>query len=249
MSLLVLSDAHLSGPDDPALHGLCARVSRAPTEAVALLGDLLHAGWTWRKPSLSDDVIHAVLGAVGPRPLYICPGNHDFGLRWPARRRGAPRSVAAAHALTVDGRRLLLVHGDLADRRPGYRLLRPLLRGAPFRALIGAAGPRRGQRWLDRLAGAPGADPDRVDGELVGLQRHWGQAQLQAGVADVIFQGHSHHFGAEAAPGGQLVWTGAWLGQQASVEVDAEGVHLCTGVAGRRLPAPPARSPTVGGAP
>lgn len=240
MSLLVLSDAHLSGPDDPALGALCARIAGAPHAAVALLGDLLHAGWTWARPSPNDDVLRAVLRAVGPRPLYVVPGNHDFGLRWPAAAARGPVCVAAAHRLTVAGRRALLVHGDAADRRLGYRALRPLLRGAPFRALIDAAGPDRGQRALRALAGAPGADPGRLDLRLVALQRRWGRAQLENNAADLVLQGHSHHFGAEAAPGGQLIFTGAWLGRAASVELDAQGAHLCLGPEGRRLPGPAA---------
>ena len=79
-----VSDAHLRGPDDPGLAALCARIGADPAPAVALLGDLLHAGWSWRSRSPVDDVLHAILDAVAGRTLLICPGNHDFGLRWPA---------------------------------------------------------------------------------------------------------------------------------------------------------------------
>ena len=84
--------------------------------------------------------MHAVLGAVGPRPLFICPGNHDYGLRWPDGRPGAPRTVAAAHSLTVGGRRLLLVHGDLAGDSTGLSL-RPCARRRQQSAR------RHGVRW------------------------------------------------------------------------------------------------------
>jgi UDP-2,3-diacylglucosamine pyrophosphatase LpxH len=216
--LLLLSDAHLRGPADPGLAALCAMIAAHPAPGVALLGDLLHAGWTWRGPSPADDVLQAILDAVGSRPLLVCPGNHDFGLRWPKLPQ---LCVAERHLIEVGGRRAILVHGDEADRRRGYRLTRRVVRGRPFAALIDALGPIRGQRALDALAGAPGADPRRVDAGLVEAQRRWGRAQL--GPVELVVMGHSHHLGLEAQPGGALLWLGSWVGQRSGAVLGPEG--------------------------
>jgi UDP-2,3-diacylglucosamine pyrophosphatase LpxH len=216
--LLLLSDAHLRGPEDPGLAALCARIAADPAPAVALVGDLLHAGWTWPSRSTADAVLQAILDAVGGRTLLICPGNHDFGLRWPALPQ---LCVAERHHVEVGGIRALLVHGDEADRRRGYRLTRRLVRGRPFAALIDALGPIRGQRALDALAGAPGADPRRVDAALVEAQRQWGRAQL--GPVELVVMGHSHHLGLEAHPGGALLWLGSWVGQRSGGALGPDG--------------------------
>ena len=220
-SIFLVSDAHLLGPDDPGLPPLCAAIAAAQTPAVGLLGDLLHAGWTWRRPSAADRVRDAILEAVGDRLALVCPGNHDFGLRWPTSTQLCVRDV---HHIVVGATRAALVHGDAADRRRGYRLTRRVLQSAAFVRLINMIGPDYGQQMLDTLAGAPGADPRRVDAALVAAQRTWAAAQL--GPLDLVVMGHSHHLGIEQHERGALLWLGSWVGQRSAALLDGAGPRV-----------------------
>jgi len=92
------------------------------TEAktIYLVGDIID-GWrlkkSWYWPQTANDVIQKVLRKVrkGTRVIYV-PGNHDEWLREFAQLQfGGVEIMEDAIHVTADGRRLLVLHGDVFD--------------------------------------------------------------------------------------------------------------------------------------
>jgi len=221
--LVVVSDAHLLGPGDPEQVALCAFLDALRCDRLVLLGDLLHAGWTWDGPHPDHRPFFSALAGVRGRGIEVCwvPGNHDFGVAMPA---GVQR--LDAHVVDCDGRRLLLAHGDEPDRSAGYRALTGALRSRAFSRLVSGLGPDHGMALLRRIAG-PRHPPDAAASPaLVAAQRDWAAQRLQDPQLDGVVMGHSHVLGQVALPGGTLWHTGAWLGLRSWLEVVDGDVRL-----------------------
>jgi UDP-2,3-diacylglucosamine pyrophosphatase LpxH len=89
-------------------------------ETIYLVGDIID-GWrlkkSWYWPQTHNDVIQKVLRKVrkGTRVIYV-PGNHDEWLRdFTQLQFGGVEVVEDAIHVTADGRRLLVLHGDVFD--------------------------------------------------------------------------------------------------------------------------------------
>lgn len=227
MRLVVVSDAHLLGPEDPEQRAFCAWLGGLEADVLVLLGDILHAGWSWAgRPQVRHAEVFEGLAEVrrrGTRVVFV-PGNHDFGL--------VPEGVEVegAHRVRCDGLCLLLAHGDEPDRSFGYRGLSAVLRGRPFGALVDALGPERGTALLDRLAG-PRHGPEVAAPEaLVSAQRAWAAAALEDPELNGVVMGHSHVLGEVPLAGGTLWHTGAWLGLRSWLDVVDGRARLRQGV-------------------
>ena len=110
-------------------------------ETIYLVGDIidcwrLKKSWYW--PQAHNDVIQKVLRKVrkGTRVVYV-PGNHDEALRgFTQLQFGGVEVVKDAIHVTADGRRLLVLHGDMFDAVVMHaRWLAPLGDGAYTTAL------------------------------------------------------------------------------------------------------------------
>jgi len=89
-------------------------------ETIYLVGDIID-GWrlkkSWYWPQAHNDVIQKVLRKVrkGTRVIYV-PGNHDEWLRdFTQLQFGGVEVLEDAIHVTADGRRLLVLHGDVFD--------------------------------------------------------------------------------------------------------------------------------------
>lgn len=114
-----ISDTHLGTAGcnaDLLLDFLCS----VECETLYLVGDIvdgwqLRKGWYW--PPRHNDVVRCVLKKAkhGTRIVYV-PGNHDEAFRdYVGLNFGGVEVAAEAVHLTVDGRRLLILHGDEFD--------------------------------------------------------------------------------------------------------------------------------------
>lgn len=89
-------------------------------EMLYLVGDIidgwrLKKGWYW--PPRHNDIVRCVLKKAkhGTRVVYV-PGNHDSAFRdYAGLNFGGVEVVTEATHVTVDGRRLLILHGDEFD--------------------------------------------------------------------------------------------------------------------------------------
>jgi UDP-2,3-diacylglucosamine pyrophosphatase LpxH len=139
---LFLSDLHL-GTRACQAERLLAFLRSVQAERIYLVGDLLDL-WRFRSagmwfPQSHVEIVRTLLGKArdGSELIYI-PGNHDELLRQfldihRQPRLGRIQILPRAEHLGVDGRRLLVVHGDQHD---GY--LR-ILRNKPLHWLIDRA--------------------------------------------------------------------------------------------------------------
>ena len=116
---LFISDVHL-GTRGCQADRLLDFLRCHEADTVYLVGDIvdgwaLQSGWYW--PQSHNDVVQKLLrkGRKGTRMIYI-PGNHDEFLRgYYGTHFGGIEVAANAIHETADGRRLLVVHGDMFD--------------------------------------------------------------------------------------------------------------------------------------
>jgi len=114
-----ISDLHLGTTGCQARH-LLDFLRHTESEHLYLVGDIID-GWQlrrrWYWPQAHNDVVQKVLRKArkGTRVIYI-PGNHDeFGRHFLKLSFGGIEVCEEAMHVTADGRRLLVLHGDLFD--------------------------------------------------------------------------------------------------------------------------------------
>jgi len=114
-----ISDLHLGTTGCQARH-LLDFLRHTESEYLYLVGDIID-GWQlrrrWYWPQTHNDVVQKVLRKArkATRVIYI-PGNHDeFGRHFLKLSFGGIEVCDEATHVTADGRRLLVLHGDLFD--------------------------------------------------------------------------------------------------------------------------------------
>jgi UDP-2,3-diacylglucosamine pyrophosphatase LpxH len=116
---LFISDVHLGARGSQAAL-LLDFLRHHDADTIYLVGDIvdgwqLRSGWYW--PQAHNDVVQKMLRKArkGARIIYI-PGNHDEFLRdYLGTHFGGIEVVEQAIHVAGDGRRYLVVHGDLFD--------------------------------------------------------------------------------------------------------------------------------------
>lgn len=141
MKSIFISDAHINGIDSPQQHLICGFLDsiKEDTESLFILGDFFDFWFGFDEiipypylPILSKLL---ELKERGVRMVYV-EGNHDFFMGPFFRDILGAEIYPKEATLYLAGKRVLLAHGDLADRRDyGYRVLRWLLRSRAFLAL------------------------------------------------------------------------------------------------------------------
>ena len=116
---LFLSDVHL-GMKGCQADKLLEFLREYDAETIYLVGDIVD-GWqlkaSWHWPQTHNDVVQKLLRKArkGARVLYI-PGNHDEFLRdYYGTHFGGIEVVEDAVHVAADGKRYLVIHGDLFD--------------------------------------------------------------------------------------------------------------------------------------
>jgi UDP-2,3-diacylglucosamine pyrophosphatase LpxH len=116
---IFLSDVHL-GTKGCQAERLLDFLRHHEAETICLVGDIvdgwqLRSGWYW--PQAHNDVVQKLLRQArkGARIIYI-PGNHDEFLRdYCGTHFGGIDVAETAIHVAADGRRYLVLHGDLFD--------------------------------------------------------------------------------------------------------------------------------------
>jgi UDP-2,3-diacylglucosamine pyrophosphatase LpxH len=205
MRVVLLSDAHLRGPDDPNQTRLLAFLAGLRADRLCLLGDIFQCWWHFGARPFDAYVPVVEALRAGP-PVTFVPGNHDFhAARFFRTELGA--EVASSLDVTWDGLRVHLAHGDGADASPGYALSTAVLRGRPFALLVDALGHDRAWAFLRGIAGEPHGVPSET---LVMAQRMEAQLHIGRGV-DLVVRGHTHAPELTRVDGGCFVNLGDWV--------------------------------------
>ncbi|MBW2476696.1 MAG: UDP-2,3-diacylglucosamine diphosphatase [Deltaproteobacteria bacterium] len=137
-----LADAHLSNPDDENYIALLnfLESQSGHLDHLVLLGDIFEF-WAGNRRQLLDiykpfiDQLKFLLNS-GTQLTYV-EGNHDFDLGRHFENRLKCKILPNGGPIDLDGQKIYLVHGDLANPADfGYRFLRWLLRSFFMRTLI-----------------------------------------------------------------------------------------------------------------
>ncbi len=141
MRAIFLADAHLCKPADTNYRTLLTFLEeqRGKTDLLVLLGDIFEF-WIGKATVVADYVplIDCLerLHHQGTRLVYV-EGNHDFHLGPVFTRRLNCQVLPDGGCIELDGRKIFLAHGDLANPDDiGYRSLRKLLRSRLLQSLI-----------------------------------------------------------------------------------------------------------------
>jgi len=235
MYAAMLSDAHLSGLDDPNQHHLVAWLDEIEAPRLFLLGDIFGFWWGFSEVVYGDFVpVLAALERLRRRGVQVdwVRGNHDFAMgSFVEDRLGI--GVHDQLEVCLGGKRYLLDHGDRADRRLGYRISRGVLRSGMFAGAMRLLGPGYARRLGLALAGASHANM-RPAGDLLEDQHRWASEHLRSGF-DVVVLGHSHHPSLQATPDGVVVNLGDFVSHYSWLEV-GETLTLHQGGSGTAEP-------------
>lgn len=220
MRALFLADAHLRQPSEPNyraildfLHGQSGRL-----DLLVLLGDIFEF-WAGDRKQLhaSYQPLYETLEAQvkGGTQLVYVEGNHDFDLGRQFTGRLGCRVIPDGGTLDLEGRRIYLAHGDLANPADrGYLLLRRLLRSLPVRTLIRHL-PISLVLGVARISSRQSRNGTarRQDGQAVGdILAAYGRQKLAAG-HEVVITGHFHQPLRQRLAEGELIALGDWIEQ------------------------------------
>jgi predicted phosphodiesterase len=124
---LFLSDFHLGSPNCKAKR-LYKFLLKNTADTVYLVGDIVEGYHFGRWPPYHDLVLGLLAESVrsGIEIIFI-PGNHDPEFRNHLGIYGSLRIARRTVHDCLDGRRMLVTHGDETDRIPLGRLLTPVL--------------------------------------------------------------------------------------------------------------------------
>jgi UDP-2,3-diacylglucosamine hydrolase len=219
MRAIFVADAHLRHPSDPNYRALLAFLEeqRGRTDLLVLLGDIFEF-WIG-KASVADNHAPLIetldrLRQQGTRLVYV-EGNHDFHLGPVFTRQLKCQVMPDGGCIELDGKKIYLAHGDLANPEDiGYRLLRKLLRSRLVCGLI---------RILPcRLSTAIADWTGRQSRKLaVRRQRRWPDQDILPPYAEdiltnghqVVITGHFHRPFHEKRGDGEHIALGDWLTQ------------------------------------
>ena len=142
MRMVFIADSHAKGPDDPSqrqLSGFLEALSNNPPERLVILGDLFDfwigtSGLVYYRylPILAPLL---KLRKLGTKITYL-EGNHDFSLGPFFTEFLGAEVHPDSTVIEVDGKRIFLSHGDIADKSVRYILWRGFLRSPFLKALI-----------------------------------------------------------------------------------------------------------------
>jgi len=197
MKAVFIADAHIKGLDDPNQKSLVlflghlARTVRP--DKLIILGDLFDF-WTG-----FNEVVYARYLPVLERLLRLrekgtgiiyLEGNHDFFMGSFFTEVLGAEVYPDCHEITLDGKRILLSHGDVTDTSLKYRLWRRLLRSFALRALTRVLSPATVWRVARRLSSNSRRNLERsqaIERHLKGFARR----RIRSGF-DAVVLAHSH---------------------------------------------------------
>lgn len=205
MRLIVVSDLHIWGPEDPMYAALIRllETEAAAGDTVVLAGDLFDL-FIGHKPIFLSRYqgFFDALAASASRgvKIHYIEGNHDFLMR--KAFQGIPNMELHSREVVVEmeGKRFFVAHGDLVNRSDySYRLLRGFFRSPVMRAfvrlapgsLLDAIGQRSSRRSRAKKPLLTAQLPTERMQRLRLVYRNYAAERLGEGF-DFVVLGHCH---------------------------------------------------------
>lgn len=220
MRAVFLADAHLRQPTDDNYRVLLSFLAEQEgrTDLLVLLGDICEflVGYpdSVFPPYAPLFETLAQLQRSGTQLIYV-EGNHDFHLEPAFRNRFPCRLLPDGGILDLDGRRVLVVHGDLANPADrGYRRLRSILRSTPVRLLIRALPAAWSWRFAEQMSQASKRSRNKKCRQWPArdILIAYAETQFATGCSAIV-TGHFHQPLHEQLANGELVALGDWITQ------------------------------------
>jgi UDP-2,3-diacylglucosamine hydrolase len=235
-TIYFIADAHLGAPFPEAKEWERRCIDflrRLPGRASALyvLGDLFDFWIEYRNAIRADyfPVVHELKNLVDRGiPVHYFAGNHDFALGPFVRERLGITVYPGEAAMTLQGKRVRLYHGDgLLRADVGYRLLKRLLRnsfnqsiykfifrpgiGIPLASFFSGTSRRIGDRLLSE--------------KILDEYRERARDRCNEG-SDIVFLAHTHH--AELSRWGDKIYCnpGSWMRNYTYATMNGGSVRL-----------------------
>ena len=219
MRAIFVADAHLRKPSDRNYLLMLdfLEEQRGKTDMLVLLGDIFEF-WIGKSTVIADHVplVDALerLHQQGTQLVYV-EGNHDFHLGPVFTRRLACQVFPDGGSIELDGIKVYLAHGDLANPADvGYRRLRSFFRSGLVRFLIRAL-PNVLLQSTAALAGflsKKSCGGQRNDSPARKILKPFAEPLLAAGHQAVV-TGHFHQPFHEKLGDGELIALGDWITQ------------------------------------
>ena len=205
MRVIITSDLHISGPEDPLylslLRLLAERVDSG--DVLVLAGDVFDF-FVGNKELLTDRYQKFIdaLTAAGRRgaKIHYIEGNHDFHLKRAFSGIPGLQIHASDVCFDFEGKHFYVAHGDLVDPKDyGYKALRGFFRSPVMKILV-AALPGKWLDWVGNTSSAasrkksprsPQALPTDQITRLRTLYRNHAVEKLNLG-NDFVVMGHCH---------------------------------------------------------
>ncbi|MCP3676752.1 MAG: UDP-2,3-diacylglucosamine diphosphatase [Deltaproteobacteria bacterium] len=194
MKAVFVGDAHLKGRNDPNQTLFCLFLATLEDiDYLFIMGDLFEF-WVGYNETIYNHYKPVVGGLVNFRKrggnIIYTEGNHDFFLKqFFAGRVGADVYPETAD-IQFDGKRMLLAHGDLAERRGSSRFLRWFLRTSFFRLIHYIAPPPFSWRVAMKLSRKDRGTMGR-GGAIARFMKEYAHKKIGDGF-DLVVMGHTH---------------------------------------------------------
>ena len=220
MRTIFLADAHLRAPEDANYRLLLRFLEelQGTTDTLCILGDLFD--FRIGLPQLSFDDHEPVIAALsrlrqaGTRLIYL-EGNHDFRLGAAFARRIGAELYSGPVVVELQGKQVLLCHGDLVNRADWrYRLLYSMVRNPVLLwggRLLPASVIQRIRQRLQHSSGGRYAD-NTARWDYRGIIMDYASHIRSQGL-DAVVLGHFHLPLLEQDGDFTLLAVGDWIGQ------------------------------------
>lgn len=227
--LYFVSDLHLGTRGDESrrerflafLTGIRDRAS-----GLFILGDLFEFGFeyrhglTARNRAIAEELARVAKSGVR---VALVRGNHDCWLRERFSRAYGIELLDSPSELELEGRRVLLSHGDELDRSFKTRVTSALFRSRVANSLFELLPERLGSRLAGVIAGMSRAS--RIKPKLVKALSDFARERLQ-NAFDCVILGHVHVPTCERVGPGTYLNTGDWITHFTYGVMDEQGLAL-----------------------
>jgi UDP-2,3-diacylglucosamine hydrolase len=216
---LFIADAHLRRPEDKNYRALLSFLENQPKQlrTLYLLGDIFefwvgfnHVVFTNHIPLLN---CLRSLHENGTKIVYV-EGNHDFNLGPFFEQTLDCTILPDGGMIEIDGHRVYLAHGDLADPSDrGYRILRSIFRSRFARFLSRTIHPDtiwKFAAWASR--NSSGKKTGRNSDECRPILLDYADRLFKEG-AETVLTGHYHTPFTHQTETGTLIALGDWIEQ------------------------------------
>ena len=199
MSAICISDLHLDATNPKRLDALNHLLTRESekVDAIYVLGDLVEVWVGDDDDSQFANELRTTLGACTRRTsLYLMHGNRDFLFGKTFANETGAYPIDDPVAIEVEGRRILLAHGDaFCTKDEPYQQMRKLFRSTDWQRDILSRSLRERIQFADEMREQSRRSSANKSQNIMDVTDEVVLAAMQKNDCDVLIHGHTHRPG------------------------------------------------------